>query len=321
MFERFTAGGRRALVLTLEEARLLGHASLHREHLLLALLREAVADQGGVVARIFADGGAPVEELAALAADAAGRRDAGGAAGPTMGKGSQPFSAEAKKVLELSLREALQLGHNYIAEFHMLLAMIRAAEDPDDPAWSTLIANAGLQLARARHLAFEHAPATGRETRPARGRAGRVGRRRGTPGFDAVLKRAASFRPRHPTTTGDLLLALLDEADTHAWTVSKFLEMPSRDEIAEHLRGVESSGAPDGAKGPRVSVDRKTGAITIRDERITELVGRPAGSLSAEEARELDDRLERAFAEARQPGAAESRQPEPDDSSEDEPDD
>jgi hypothetical protein len=118
MFERFTDGGRGVLVLAQEEARLLGHGFIGTEHILLGLIREGT----GVAAQVL--------EAMCISLDRVRERVAdpmcvGLAAGTTE---SPPFTPRAKKVLELSLREALQLGHNYLGTEHILLGLVREGE-------------------------------------------------------------------------------------------------------------------------------------------------------------------------------------------------
>ena len=110
MFERFTDRARRVLVLAQEEARLLNHSFIGTEHILLGLIHEGE----GVAAKALESLGISLEAVREKVEETIG--PAGTA--PT---GSPPFTPRAKKVLELSLREALQLGHNYIGTEHMLL--------------------------------------------------------------------------------------------------------------------------------------------------------------------------------------------------------
>ena len=117
MFERFTDRARRVAVLAQEEARMLHHDHIGTEHILLGLIREGE----GVAAQALESLGISLEAV---------RRQVGG----IIGQGQQepsghiPFTPRAKKVLELSLREALQLGHNYIGTEHILLGLIREGE-------------------------------------------------------------------------------------------------------------------------------------------------------------------------------------------------
>src|SRR5580658_10249457 len=117
VFERFTDRARRVLVLAQEEARLLNHSFIGTEHLLLGLIHEG----DGLAAKTLESLGISLEAVRAKVADTIG--PAGVA--PT---GSPPFTPRAKKVLELALREALQLGHNYIGTEHILLGLVREGE-------------------------------------------------------------------------------------------------------------------------------------------------------------------------------------------------
>jgi prophage maintenance system killer protein len=116
-FARFTDRARQVMVLTQEEARLLNHNYVGTEHLLLGLLRE----RNGVAAKALASLGISLAAVRAQVEEIIGR----GERGPT---GHIPFTPRAKKVLELSLREALQLGHNYIGTEHILLGLLREGE-------------------------------------------------------------------------------------------------------------------------------------------------------------------------------------------------
>jgi ATP-dependent Clp protease ATP-binding subunit ClpC len=117
MFERFTDRGRRVVVLAQEEARLLNHIYIDTEHLLLGLIHEGE----GVAAQVLAELSISLEAVRAQVEEIIGQ----GERAPT---GHIPFTPRAKKVLELSLREALQLGHNYIGTEHILLGLIREGE-------------------------------------------------------------------------------------------------------------------------------------------------------------------------------------------------
>ena len=135
LFERFTDRARRVLVLAQEEARDLNHAFIGTEHILLGLIREG-------------------EGVAAKALDALGvtfdvvREKVEEAIGPNSNPspGSPPFTPRAKKVLELSLREALQLGHSYIGTEHMLLGLVREG----DGVAAQVLNDLGADMARVR---------------------------------------------------------------------------------------------------------------------------------------------------------------------------
>ena len=117
MFERFTDRARRVVVLAQEEARMLNHNYIGTEHLLLGLIHEGE----GVAAKALESMGISLEAVRSQVEEIIGQ----GQAAPT---GHIPFTPRAKKVLELSLREALQLGHNYIGTEHILLGLIREGE-------------------------------------------------------------------------------------------------------------------------------------------------------------------------------------------------
>jgi ATP-dependent Clp protease ATP-binding subunit ClpC len=117
VFERFTDRARRVVVLAQEEARLLDHNYIGTEHILLGLLREA----DGVAARALESMGISLEVVRAQVEEIIGR----GASAPA---GHIPFTPRAKKVLELTLREALQLGHDYLGTEHILLGLVREGE-------------------------------------------------------------------------------------------------------------------------------------------------------------------------------------------------
>jgi hypothetical protein len=117
MFERFTDRARNAVRLAQEETRRLGHASVGTEHLLLGLL----AEPEGVGARALVALGLSLDGLRAEVERVVGR----GQGAPA---GHLPFQPRSKKILELSLREALGLGHNYIGTEHILLGLVREGE-------------------------------------------------------------------------------------------------------------------------------------------------------------------------------------------------
>jgi ATP-dependent Clp protease ATP-binding subunit ClpA len=117
MFERFTDRARRVVVLAQEEARLLNHDYVGTEHLLLGM----IAEGQGVAAKALESLGISLEAVRAQVEEIIGQ-------GQQAPSGHIPFTPRAKKVLELSLREANQLGHNYIGTEHLLLGLIREGE-------------------------------------------------------------------------------------------------------------------------------------------------------------------------------------------------
>ncbi|UNK71413.1 ATP-dependent Clp protease ATP-binding subunit [Microbacterium sp. H1-D42] len=117
MFERFTDRARRVVVLAQEEAKMLNHNYIGTEHILLGLIHEGE----GVAAKALESLGISLDAVREQVQDIIGQ-------GQQQPSGHIPFTPRAKKVLELSLREALQLGHNYIGTEHILLGLIREGE-------------------------------------------------------------------------------------------------------------------------------------------------------------------------------------------------
>ncbi|MFC8800317.1 ATP-dependent Clp protease ATP-binding subunit [Promicromonospora sp. NPDC057138] len=117
MFERFTDRARRVVVLAQEEARMLNHNYIGTEHILLGLIHEGE----GVAAKALESLGISLDGVRTQVTEIIGE-------GQQAPSGHIPFTPRAKKVLELSLREALQLGHNYIGTEHILLGLIREGE-------------------------------------------------------------------------------------------------------------------------------------------------------------------------------------------------
>jgi hypothetical protein len=140
MFERFTDRARRAVVLAQEEARRLDHNYIGTEHLLLGLIHEGE----GVAAEALEALGVSLEAVRARVEEAIGR-------GPEPPGGHIPFTPRAKKVLELSLREALQLGHSYIGTEHILLGLIREGEG----VAAQVLVKLGADLSRVRQQVLE----------------------------------------------------------------------------------------------------------------------------------------------------------------------
>ncbi len=117
MFERFTDRARRVVVLAQEESRLLMHSYIGTEHILLGLLNEAE----GVGGQALVAQGVDLASVREQIVEIIGR-------GTNAPAGHIPFTPRAKKILEYSLRESLQLGHNYIGTEHILLGLIREGE-------------------------------------------------------------------------------------------------------------------------------------------------------------------------------------------------
>ncbi len=237
MFERFTDRARRVLVIAQEEARTLEHAFIRPEHLLLGLARGE-----GVASTALSDLGLRytamrqrfVEALAAV--PSAGRLD------------KVPFSPQAKKTLEFSLREALKLGHNYIGTEHILLGLLRTAEDPGtkDNGVKDLIGDLAGQL-RARII--ELVSGGGAQSRLP------------SPAVVDATNRARQLAGQAPMTTGHLLTAVLADPDSQASRALSALGV-SQDALAAALAEVAVAGTTDAVPGPVVEI--RVGDVTTR---------------------------------------------------------
>src|SRR5262244_979809 len=146
MFERFTDRARRVVVLAQEEARMLNHNYIGTEHILLGLIHEGE----GVAAKALESLGISLEAVRQQVEEIIGQ-------GQQAPSGHIPFTPRAKKVLELSLREALQLGHNYIGTEHILLGLIREGEG----VAAQVLVKLGGSLGPVRDKVIELAPAAG----------------------------------------------------------------------------------------------------------------------------------------------------------------
>ena len=140
MFERFTDRARRVVVLAQEEARLLNHNYIGTEHILLGLIHEGE----GVAAKALESLGISLEAVRIQVEEIIGQ-------GHQSPSGHIPFTPRAKKVLELSLREALQLGHNYIGTEHILLGLIREGEG----VAAQVLVKLGADLSRVRQQVIQ----------------------------------------------------------------------------------------------------------------------------------------------------------------------
>ena len=167
MFEKFTDRARRVVVLAQEEARLLNHDYIGTEHLLLGLIHEGE----GVAARALESLGISLEDVRRNVEEMIRR-------GQHELSGHIPFTPRAKKVLELSLRESQQLGHDYIGTEHILLGLIREGEG----VAAQVLVKLGADLNRVRQQVLQLLGAHAREAgegeaggrgRSARGLAGR----------------------------------------------------------------------------------------------------------------------------------------------------
>jgi ATP-dependent Clp protease ATP-binding subunit ClpC len=140
MFERFTDRSRRVIVLAQEEARMLNHGYIGTEHILLGLIREG----DGYAARTLESLGISLDAVRQQVEEIVGR-------GQQAPSGHIPFTPRAKKVLELSLRESVQLGHNCIGPEHILLGMVRQG----DGVAAQVLVTLGADLNRVRQQVIQ----------------------------------------------------------------------------------------------------------------------------------------------------------------------
>jgi ATP-dependent Clp protease ATP-binding subunit ClpA len=275
MFERFTNRARHAVVLAQEEARLLNHNYIGTEHILLGLLGEPESVAGKVLASFGITRDGAREEVAAKI----GR-------GKSQQTGHIPFTPRAKKTLELSLREALQIKHNYIGTEHILLGLIR---EGDGVAAQILREHADLLEIRAAVLdavsaanpgeageAGESTDETNAVLRWLRQRLSRHGASvpfrpaalsiepatRGTPAVEAALAQAASLAGSMPVGSHHLLLAALADSNSAASAALASLGV-DLDELCEKLRSAKVAGTTD--EQPE-EAGRRQMAIEVSDE-------------------------------------------------------
>jgi ATP-dependent Clp protease ATP-binding subunit ClpC len=272
MFERFTNRARHVVVLSQEEARLLSHNYIGTEHILLGLLGEPESIGGQVLAGF----GLTREGVREEVAEKIGR----GKSAPT---GHIPFTPRAKKTLELSLREALSIKHNYIGTEHILLGLIREGEGV---AAQILRDHADLLEIRAAVLDAVSATDPGEEgegseetnavLRWLRQRLSRHGASvpfrpeaigaepatRGTPAVEAALQQAARLAGPLPVGSHHLLLAALEDANSAASSALASLGVDI-DELKGKLRAAQVKGTSD--EQPE-QAGRRQMAIEVSDE-------------------------------------------------------
>ncbi|HVV36826.1 MAG TPA: Clp protease N-terminal domain-containing protein [Acidimicrobiales bacterium] len=259
--------------------------AIRRHHLLIGLL-DGATEGSQTVAVVLADADVDSVALRTKLLDSLRATE-------TPGGGTRPFTREAKKTLELSLREALSLGHNYIGREHLLLGILRSADGP----LQSVIADTGLGYERAREIVAEQSPPSGR------GRGGRRDVRRGvmrtlgrqsTVGLQAVLQRAHELTgEERNATTGDLLLALVDTPGSYFASMLQGVALPDRATLKASLDRLLETKAPDGTD-EAVKVDARSGAVTINDPRIAEAVKKLVGdgAVTSERLEEILRRLQ-----------------------------
>jgi ATP-dependent Clp protease ATP-binding subunit ClpA len=257
MFERFTDRARAVLVEAGNVAREHKSPSIRRHHILVALI-DAADDGSQVVSAVLDDAG--VDRAALRAALITSLTSSEVATGT--GTEKLPFTAEAKKALELSLREALSLGHNYIGREHLLLGVLR---DPDGPL-AHVLAETNLKYGRARDLVREQSPPSRRSRRGPR-----IRTRAATHStLETVIRRTYERSSGRPATTGDLLVALLETPGTHFHALLEGVPLPTVTKVTADLELLLQASTPDGIEDS-VRVDPR-GGVTINDPRIAEAV-------------------------------------------------
>ena len=265
MFERFTNRARRVVVLAQEEARRLNHNYIGTEHILLGLLGEA----DGLAHRVLAGLGMSLEDT---------RREVTAIIGPghEAPSGHIPFTPRAKKTLELALREALQLQHNYIGTEHILLGLIR---EGDGVAVQVMREHADVAAIRAAVL--DQLPGTSAEaTRGRRWLRRRAGAGAGsgepdtpaeqavlnaTPATDTALSEAARLAGSQPVGSHHLLLAALGDSGTAAARALAALGV-DLDQAKEALRSADITGTSD---EPPEEAGRRQMVIQVTGDRLT----------------------------------------------------
>jgi ATP-dependent Clp protease ATP-binding subunit ClpA len=283
MFERFTAYARRAVVMAQEEAREMNHNYIGTEHILLALLRhpDSLPNQadGGALA-ILAEFGMTLEGVREEVIE-----KVGAGAGKKL-PGHIPFTPRAKKVMELSLREALQLHHNYIGTEHILLGLMR-----EDKGVAAQIMREHGDLLAIRAAVLDRVPAgneddkdglastTGALLRRVRLRLGgsrddedaETANVHATPATDATLVEAARLAGDAPVGSHHLLLAALADPDSAAARTLAGLGV-DLDQARELLRSADVTGTSD---EPPEEAGRRQMSIQVTGETLTIVVVDP----------------------------------------------
>jgi ATP-dependent Clp protease ATP-binding subunit ClpA len=266
MFERFTGKARHTIVLAQEEARRLNHNYIGTEHLLLALIAESEGLASRVLTTRF---GMSLEDA---------RQEVLGLVGTGREKpsGHIPFTPRAKKTLELSLREALQLQHEYIGTEHLLLGVIREGDGVGvrvlrqhadlgaiRMAVVDMLPAARIQAAQGRHWMRRDAASAAELV--ARGGPGEQTLLNATPAADTTLSKAARLAGAQPVGSHHLLLAALADPGTAA---AKALEALGVDleQARQTLRDVDVIGTSD--ELPE-EVGRRQMIIQVSAERLT----------------------------------------------------
>jgi ATP-dependent Clp protease ATP-binding subunit ClpC len=241
MFERFTSRARHVVVLAQEEARRLNHNYVGTEHLLLGLLGEPEGLGGRALASFGMSLEATRGEVTAIVSS-----------GDTAPSGHIPITPRAKKTLELALREALALNHNYIGTEHLVLGLIRVGDGVAAQilrqhadllvirtAVLDLLATAGSEVTRGRRWLRRRTADTGFPAAPAEQTVLNA-----TPAADTTLSEAARLAGAQPVGSHHLLLAVLTDPDTAAARALAALGV-DLDQAKDALRSADITGTSD----------------------------------------------------------------------------
>jgi ATP-dependent Clp protease ATP-binding subunit ClpC len=272
MFERFTDRSRRVIVLAQEEARMLDHGYIGTEHILLGLIREG----DGHAARALESLGISLDAVRQQVEAFIGR-------GQQAPSGPVPFTPRAKKVLELSLRESLQLGHNYIGTEHILLGLLREG----DGVAAQVLVTLGADLNRVRQQVIQLLH-----------------------GYQGQDVESAGSHPgeREPAGLPDDALARFDALDRRLTALERWVSMqPDLEdldqEIAQVRRDKEAAVDRRDFEAATALRDKEKQLLAERADREKEWAGSAAGRKTV--ARELDrlnTELERLRATLREHG-------------------
>ena len=272
MFERFTGRARQVVALAGEEARILNHGWIGTEHILLGLIHEG----DGLAARSLVSLGISLDAVRQQVEEIIGR-------GQQAPSGHIPFTPRAKKVLELSLRESLQLGHNYIGTEHILLGLLREG----DGVAAQVLVRLGADLNRVREQVIQLLH-------------GYQGQDAGSAGSD-LGGRAGAVPP-------DDALAWFDALDRRLTALERWVSMqPDLEdldqEIAQVRRDKEAADARQDSQVVMALRDKEEQLLAARADREKEWAGSAAGRKTvAGELDRLNTELERLRATLREHG-------------------
>ncbi|HEY3924923.1 MAG TPA: Clp protease N-terminal domain-containing protein [Acidothermaceae bacterium] len=297
MFERFSPSGRQVIVLAQDEARRFNHNYIGTEHLLLGLL----AEPEGVARRALLAAGVTLDEARTRVQAAVGR-------GKRSPSGHIPFTPSAKKVLELSLREALSLHHDYIGTEHLLLGLIREREG----LGARLLTESGVDLLSLRMGVLDLVPpaaavenrrrpfwARSRQDLPVRAEAGDD--LRTTTATDTSLDEARRLAGDSAVGSHHLLLATLSDSTSAAAKALGSLGI-DLDQARSALRDVDVAGTTDELPeeaGRRQLVMRVSGSTLVMETADPTLLVAAQAILASSGNQEIrgDDASSRGFAE------------------------